>query len=110
MEQKKFSKLIIEFLDENYPEFTHTIKFQNDGSFDCDLRSDSGLFSIWIATYDCEITIGIEDPAGKTDIHKHISCYELDDLETCVKELSTFIENIKADKLILYQNEGGEYD
>lgn len=110
MKQKLFSKLIFEFLNENYPEFIKTIKFQDEGSFDCDLKSESGIFSIWIATYNCEITIGIEDPNGKTDIHSHISCYELDDLETCCEELSSFIENMKADKLFLYQDKDGKYD
>lgn len=110
MEQKEFSKWTIRFLEENYPEFTQTIKFQDDGSFDCELKSESGVFSIWIATYGCEITIGIEDPTGKTDIHSHISCYELDELEICGKKLSTIIENIKGDKLVVYQDENGEYN
>ncbi len=110
MEQKEFSKLIIGFLEENYPEFTQTIKFQDDGSFDCDLKSESGIFSIWIATYGREITVGIEDPNGETNIHTHISCYELEDLESCVKQLSEYIEDIKEDKLILYKDEDGEYD
>ncbi|WP_175991961.1 hypothetical protein [Sphingobacterium sp. CZ-UAM] len=47
--------------------------------------------------------IGIEDPNGKTDIHSHIPCYGLDDLGACGAELSSFIENIKADNLVLYQ-------
>lgn len=110
MEQKEFSKLIIKFLEENYPEFTKTIKFQDDESFDCDLKSESGIFSIWIATYNGEITIGIEDPKGETNIHTHISCYEFEDFKSCVAELMSFIENIKSDKLILYQDEYGEYD
>lgn len=110
MEQKEFSKLILKFLEENYPEFTNTLKYLNDGSFDCDLKSESGIFSIWIATYGSEITIGIEDPNGKTDIHTHISCYELENLENCLFELSSIIEEIKADKLILYQTNDGSYN
>ncbi|MGL2999803.1 hypothetical protein [Flavobacterium sp. RSSB_23] len=110
MEQKEFSKLIIEFLDGNYPEFTQTIKYQDDGSFDCSLKSESEIFSIWIATYNSEITIGIEDPKGECNIHTHIACYELDDLKSCLEELTTYIENIKADKLILYQDESEKYD
>ncbi len=110
MEQKEFSKLIIEFLEGNYPEFTQTIKFQDDGSFDCDLKSESGIFSVWIATYNSEITIGIEDPKGESNIHTHISCYEFDDLKLCITELTSYIENIKADKLILYQDKAGKYD
>lgn len=110
MEQKEFSKLIFKFLEENYPEFTKTIKYQNDESFDCDLRSESGIFAIWIATYGSEITIGIEDPNGATNIHTHISCYEIEDFESCAEQISEYIENIKADKLILYKDKDGEYD
>lgn len=110
MEQKEFSSLIIKFLGKKYPEFIQTIKFQDDGSFDCDLKSESGIFSVWIATYNNEITIGIEDPKGKTEIHSHISCYELNDLENCLNELALIIENIKTDKLVLFETENGEYD
>ena len=110
MEQKLFSKLIIEFIERNYPEFIETIKYQDDGSFDCDLKSDSGIFSIWIATYNSEITIGIEDPTGQNNIHTHISCYEIEDLKSCTTELSKYIENIKADNLILYKDKDGKYD
>ncbi|MDF2477093.1 MAG: hypothetical protein K0S24_2576 [Sphingobacterium sp.] len=110
MEQREFSKLILKFLEGNYPQFAQTIKFQDDESFDCYLKSESGIFSIWIATYNTEITIGIEDPNGETDIHSHIPCYGLDDLGACVAELSSFIENIKADNLVLYQDEDGKYN
>ncbi|WP_454880354.1 hypothetical protein [Sphingobacterium detergens] len=108
MEQREFSKLTLKFLEGNYPQFAQTIKFQDDRSFDCDWKSESGIFSIWIATYNTKITIGIEDPNGKTD--SHIPCYGLDDLGACVAELSSFIENIKADNLVLYQGEDGKYD
>ena len=110
MEQNLFSDLIKEFLEANFPEFIPTINYQNDGSFDCSLKSTSKIFSIWIATYNSEITIGIEDPTGNSDIHTHISCYELEDFQSCVSELSQYINNIKNDKLILYRNENGKYD
>jgi hypothetical protein len=110
MNQKDFSKLIIEFLQLNFPEFTKTIKYQNDDSFDCYLKSESGIFSIWIATYNSEITIGIEDPKGETSIHSHISCDQVEDFSSCTEELRSYIENIKTDKLILYQDKEGKYD
>ena len=110
MEQKEFSKLIMEFLELNYSEFIPTIKYQDDESFECDLKSESRIFSIWISTHNTEITIGIEDPNGETNIHTHISCYEFEDFKSCVAEVTSFIENIKSDKLILYQDEYGEYD
>ena len=110
MEQNLFSKLIKQFLEANFPEFVTKINYQNDGSFDCSLKSNSKKFSIWIATYNSEITIGIEILNGNSDIHTHISCNEFEDFESCVSELSLYINNIKNDKLILYRNENGKYD
>lgn len=110
MEQNLFSNLIKEFLEANFPEFVPTISYQNDDSFDCSLKSNSKKFSIWIATYNSEITIGIEDPNGKSDIHTHISCYELEDFQSCILELSQYINDIKNDRLIFYRDENGKYD
>ncbi|MBC5862891.1 hypothetical protein [Flavobacterium turcicum] len=110
MSQKDFSKLIIGFLQLNFPEFTRTIKYQDDDSFDCYLKSESGIFSIWIATYNSEITIGIEDPKGETSIHSHINCDQIEDFSSCTVEVKSYIENIKTDKLILYQDKEGKYD
>lgn len=110
MEQKLFSKSVKKFLQNNHPEFVTTIKYQDDDSFDCSLKSISNMFSIWIATYNSEITIGFEDPTGDTSIHTHISCYELEDLQYCFSSLTDFINNIKGDRLILYQKANGKYD
>jgi hypothetical protein len=110
MEQKLFSKSVEEFLQKAFPGFVKTIKYQDDDSFDCSLKSASRIFLIWIATYNSEITIGIEDPTGDTSIHTHISCYELEDLQSCLSDLTNFINDIKGDKLILYQKANGKYD
>ena len=64
--QEHFSELIKELLMEQLPEFCPTIEYNKDGSFDCDLRNPSNEFSIWIATYNSEITLGIEAPDGNT--------------------------------------------
>ena len=103
--QARFSELIKSFLKENYPEFTATINEGNDKSFDCDLRNPTNEFSIWIATYNSEITIGLEDPSGKTDIHTHISCYEEGDIDFALTKLANTIEEIKRGKLILYHSD-----
>ncbi len=103
--QSHFSELIKSFLVENYPEFTATITQKEDESFDCDLRNPTNEFSIWIATYNSEITIGIEDPNGKTDIHTHISCYEEQDIDDALIELTKTINEIKNGKLILYHSD-----
>lgn len=102
IEQNHFSALIKSFLEIHFSEFIPTLKFQSDGSFDCDLRNPTNLFSIWIATYNSEITLGIEDPNGKSDIHTHISCYEESEISETLSELSIMINNIKNDKTVLY--------
>ena len=102
--QARFSEIIKSFLTENYPEFTATITYKDDKSFDCDLRNPTNEFSIWIATYNSEITIGIEDPSGKTDIHTHISCYEEEDIDESLIQLNKKIKEIENGKLILYHS------
>ncbi|WP_207420205.1 hypothetical protein [Desertivirga brevis] len=110
MNQTRLSELIELFLKNKYPEFLPTLKYQVDGSFDCELRSLSNEFSIWIATYNSEITIGLVDPDGSTDIHTHISCYHEEDVNDALYDLSTRINEIKHDKLILYYSERTGYD
>jgi len=103
--QVRFSELIKSFLTKNHPEFTATITDKNDNSFDCDLRNPTNEFAIWIATYNSEITIGIEDPNGKTDIHTHISCYEEEDIDEALNELDSTVKKIQNGVLILYHSD-----
>ena len=104
IEQNHFSHLVKLFLERNFPEFISTLKYKEDGSFDSDLRNPTNLFSIWIATYDSEITVGIEDPNGKTDIHSHISCYDEKNIEDALNELSDILNKIQGYKLVLYND------
>ncbi|WP_378187504.1 hypothetical protein ACE939_04065 [Aquimarina sp. W85] len=109
MNQKRFSELIKSFLVEKFPEFTKTINYKDDNSFGCDLRNPTNEFSIWIATYNSEITIGLEDPSGKTDIHTHISCYKEEDINNALTDLATEINNITKGKTFLYHSDGIGY-
>ena len=104
MDQIQFSEIVKDYLSKDFPEFVTTIKFDDDGSFDCFLKNSSHLFSIWIATYNSEITIGIEDPNGNTNIHTHICIYNEDDFENGLKELAKIINDIKLGKLVLYKD------
>jgi hypothetical protein len=110
MKQEILSKYVFQFLEKAFPEFIPTIKYHEDRSFDCDLRNPFENFSIWIATYNEEITFGIESPDGKTDIHTHISCYENDDLENCIKKLAELINKIRSNEVIVYVNDFNDYD
>ncbi|MFB9053943.1 hypothetical protein ACFFVB_12725 [Formosa undariae] len=105
MNQDRFSELIKSFLIENFPEFIKTISYKEDKSFDCALRNPTDEFSIWVATYDAEITIGLEDPSGKTEIHTHISCDEDADINEALSELSTLINDIKTGHVVLYYSD-----
>ena len=109
IEQIRFSKIIKQYLEENFPEFLPSLNYKDDGSFDCDLRNQADTFSIWLATYNSEITIGLEDPDGKTDIHTHISCYDEEDLPETLTRISNMINEIREDKLVLYKGKSG-YD
>lgn len=110
MKQELFSKLIVEFLERDFPEFIPSIKYHDDDSFECELRSPSDKFSVWLTTYSREITIGMEDPDGLTDIHTHISCNEPEDLEECLATLGEMINDIKNDRVVLYLTDKGVYD
>jgi hypothetical protein len=110
MNQKIFSDKVFHFLAEEFPEFTHSVTYQNDDSFDCELKNPSGQFAMWIATYDKEITFGLKSPTGETDIHTHVSCYEEEDIDDCLSTLTKLIEEIKSNKVILYKNESNTYD
>jgi hypothetical protein len=65
---------------------------------------------MWIATYNSEITFGLESPNGGTDIHTHVSCYEREDLEDCLSTLTRLIEEIRSNKVILYRDASNVYD
>jgi hypothetical protein len=110
MDQKEFSEHIFQFLRKSFPEFVSSITYSNDNSFDCELKSPSGQFGMWIATYNSEITFGLESPTGETDIHTHITCDELDDLENCLSDLARMIEEVKTNKTIMYRNAANVYD
>jgi hypothetical protein len=110
MNQKIFSDKVFQFLTKEFPEFTHSVKYQNDDSFDCGLKSPSGQFAMWIATYNREITFGLESPTGQTDIHTHVSCYEEEDIDDCLSALTKLIYEIKSNNVILYKNESNIYD
>lgn len=72
MDQATFSNHIYQYLLDNHPLFLENIKYHDDQSFDCSLISPTGKFSVWIATYDKEITIGMDDPDETSGTHTHL--------------------------------------
>lgn len=65
---------------------------------------------MWIATYNCEITYGIEGPDGKTDIHSHFSCDEIDDLPGCLYYIREWIESVINNETFIYRKDSNEWD
>ena len=109
MEQSFFSNLMLDFLNQNYPGFL-PVKYFDDGSFECELKSPGGQFAMWIATCNSEITYGLESPDGMTDIHSHISCYEMEDLPDCLSRLTKWIESVKSNSTVIYLNDSKVWD
>ncbi len=109
MEQTLFSSLIFDFLQKEYPDF-FPVKYLEDNSFDCSIQSPSGEFSMWIATYGCEITYGIEAPDGKTDIHSHFSCYEIDDIPDCLQSIRKWIQSVINNEIFIYCKDSNAWD
>ena len=67
-------------------------------------------FPFGLRPINSEITIGLVDPDGNTDIHTHISCYDEEDINHTQSDLAAKIEEIIQDKLILYHSERTGYD
>ena len=80
-----------------------TLAYKPDGSFDCSIESPTHKFSVWIATYNSEITIGLEYAEHRSNCHTHYTCYD-DDTAGCLTDLSKTLENIFLDKLIFYHS------
>lgn len=109
MNQSDFSDLIESFLSNKFSDFKRTLKYHEDGSFDCELRNLSDEFSIWLATYNSEITLGLIAPDGNSNIHTHISLYNEEDIDDALYNLSARINEIIEDKVILYYSDQTGY-
>ena len=81
LEQKYFSELVKEYLETTSNQFSKNIKFLPDGSFHCSALSPTEQFSVWIATYDSEITVGLDSKDGNSNCHTHFTPYDLDEVK-----------------------------
>ena len=103
MNQDVFSNIIREYITKEYPAFLETISYQEDGSFDCTIRNAKGEFSVWIATYNCEITLGIQAPDGNSDCHTHMNFYGEEPGEQ-LEAMKDYLEKIFSNKLFFMQS------
>ena len=99
MNQQEFSNYVYQYLLENHPLFLENLNFKPDKSFECSLLSPTGKFSVWVATFDSEITIGMDDPAGTSGAHTHMSFYG-NEADEQTKAMTEYFQDIFADKLI----------
>ena len=99
MDQATFSNHIYQYLLDNHPLFLENIKYHDNQSFDCTLTSPTGKFSVWIATYDKEITIGMDDPEQTSGTHTHLSFYG-EEVDEQTQALTKYLHDIFSSKLV----------
>lgn len=97
MNQSEFSVFAEKYIRNNLPLFGKTIHYKEDDSFDCSIQSNRKLLSLWISTYDSEITIGFEDVNGRSDWHTHMSLFNAYEPEEELFTMKNLIEAILLD-------------
>ncbi|HZX74262.1 MAG TPA: hypothetical protein VFE57_07575 [Cyclobacteriaceae bacterium] len=105
MDQLEFSNAIKIYLETRFPLYIPSSKFHDDDSFEFTIKSNSGKINIWIATFDLEITIGLEDTNGNSDTHWHLGRAEEHDISELFSIISEFVSDIITDKKIIVQKE-----
>lgn len=99
MDQATFSKYVYQYLLENQPLFLENITYHEDRSFDCSLMSPTAKFSVWIATYDLEITIGMDDLKQTSGTHTHMSFYG-NEIDEQIQTFTEYFQDIFTNKLV----------
>jgi hypothetical protein len=99
MNQEIFSEYVYQYLLENHPLFLGNLEYKSDKSFECSLMSPTGKFSVWIATFDCEITIGMDDPKHTSGAHTHMSFYG-EGVDEQTKAMTDYLHEIFNNKLV----------
>ena len=94
MTQSEYSSLAKDYIISNHPLFAETLQFRDDDSFHCSIKSENRHLSIWIATYDSEITVGFEDAHGNCDWHTHMSLYGAYEPDEEFASLSKLLQTI----------------
>jgi hypothetical protein len=108
MTQSEYSALAKDYLITHHPDFARTIQYKDDSSFDCSIKSRKGHLSLWIATYDAEITIGFEDINGKCDWHTHMSLFNAYEPEQEFSAMTKLLQAILSDEEpILFSSKNG---
>jgi hypothetical protein len=108
MTQSKFSALASDYILAYHPDFGATFQYKDDGSFDCSIKSKKRHLTIWIATYDNEITIGFEDVNAKCDWHTHMRLFDAHGYEEEFLAMTKLLKAILSDEEpILFSSKNG---
>ena len=99
MNQETFSNIVYQYLIQQHPLLLENLDFKPDKSFECSLMSPTGEFSIWVATFDCEITIGMDDPEHTSGAHTHMNFYG-DEVDEQTEALTEYLQDIFKNKLV----------
>ena len=108
MMQSEYSAIAKEYILTNHPGFAGTINYKEDGSFNCCIQSEKKQLTIWIGTYDTEITIGFDDPNGKCDWHTHMSLFNAYEPWEEFEAMTELLQLILTDKKpIIFSSKNG---
>ena len=108
MTQPEYSALAKDNLLTHHPDCAGTIQYKDDSSFDCSIKSRKGHLSLWIATYDAEITIGFEDVNGKCDWHTHMRLFNAYEPDEEFSAMTKLLQAILSDEEpILFSSKNG---
>lgn len=104
LDQHLVTDIVKRYLQENYPELLAEGYDRPDGSFECELQSPSRHFSLWIATYNNEITLGLQSPDGDSGCHTHFVPYDLESFPEVLEDMTGRIREIMSDKWLFYHS------
>ena len=98
MTQSEYSAFAKDYILSNHPSFAGTINYKEDDSFDCSIQSENQHLSLWIATYDMEITVGFEDINRKCDWHTHMSLFNAYEPDEEFAAMTKLLQSILSDQ------------
>ena len=104
MNQKEFSKYVLDGMLKQFPQFINHFKIEND-TMTIEYHSKSGMLTLWITTQDNEITIGFDNIEGNCYWHTHMSQYNSYESEDELREAIKLINNIMTgNEIIVFIN------
>ena len=66
MTQEEYSRYAVEKIKKRFSHISLVTQSNDDGSIDIFVKSPKGLLTIWIGTFNKEITLGFKDVEGKS--------------------------------------------